>query len=210
MAKHKGHEGKMGRPTSRSDGGLYSMKGPKNAVPQMARSFDPDLSARQAGILGVMEQQGGQFVASPYGGSFAVGNDDEDVWGGITGTQVGETYGVGGLGLVGTGKALPNPAIPTRVDARSTFSIDVDTASYGLARQALLHRGRLPRPQQIRAEEMINYFDYDYPEPTGAVPFSVTTEVGPCPWNPERRLLHVGLQGKTVDASEVPPATWCS
>ena len=94
----------MGKPTSKQKSGLYAMKGPKDAIPQMARNFDPDMAARTAGILGVMSQQSGHFLASPYGGAFAVGNDDEDVWGGLTGTEVGEAYGVGGLGLVGTGR----------------------------------------------------------------------------------------------------------
>ena len=102
--RHKGEEGKMGKPTSKQKSGLYAMKGPKDAIPQMARNFDPDMAARQAGILGVMQQQSGHFLASPYGGAFAVGNDDEDVWGGLTGTEIGEAYGVGGLGLVGTGR----------------------------------------------------------------------------------------------------------
>ena len=102
--RHKGEEGKMGKPSSKSKSGLYAMKGPKNAVPQMARNFDPDQMARSAGILGVMQQQGGSFIASPYGEAFAVGNDDADVWGGLTGSEVGEAYGVGGLGLVGTGR----------------------------------------------------------------------------------------------------------
>jgi len=102
--RHKGEEGKMGKPSSKSKSGLYAMKGPQDAVPQMARNFDPDMAARSAGILGVMQQQGGSFLASPYGGSFAVGNDDDDVWGGLTGTEVGEAYGVGGLGLVGSGR----------------------------------------------------------------------------------------------------------
>jgi outer membrane biosynthesis protein TonB len=102
--RHKGEEGKMGKPTSKSKSGLYAMKGPKDAIPQMARNFDPDMAARQAGILGVMSAESGHFLASPYGGAFAVGNDDGDVWGGLTGTEVGEAYGVGGLGLVGTGR----------------------------------------------------------------------------------------------------------
>jgi hypothetical protein len=102
--RHKGEEGKMGKPTSKSKSGLYAMKGPKDAIPQMARNFDPEMAARQAGILGVMQQQSGHFLASPYGGAFAVGNDDADVWGGLTGTEIGEAYGVGGLGLVGTGR----------------------------------------------------------------------------------------------------------
>ncbi len=71
---------------------------------QPIRDFDPDMAQRQAGILGVMQQQSGHFLASPYGGAFAVGNDDEDVWGGLTGNEIGEAYGVGGLGLVGTGR----------------------------------------------------------------------------------------------------------
>ncbi len=75
-----------------------------DAIPQMARNFDPEMAARQAGILGLMQQDSGHFLASPYGGNFAVGNDDADVWGGLTGTEVGEAYGVGGLGLVGTGR----------------------------------------------------------------------------------------------------------
>jgi hypothetical protein len=75
-----------------------------NAIPQMARNFDPEMAASQAGILGVMQPQSGHFLASPYGGAFAVGNDDADVWGGLTGTEIGEAYGVGGLGLVGTGR----------------------------------------------------------------------------------------------------------
>ncbi len=102
--RHKGEEGKMGKPTSKKPSGLYAMKGPKDAIPQMARNFDPEMMARQAGILGVMQQQSGHFLASPYGAAFAVGNDDEDVWGGLTGTEIGEAYGVGGLGLVGTGR----------------------------------------------------------------------------------------------------------
>jgi len=90
--------------TTRNKSGLYAMKGPKDAVPQMARNFDPDMAARNAGILGTMQQESGHFLASPYGGAFAVGNDDGDVWGGLVGTEVGEAYGVGGLGLVGTGR----------------------------------------------------------------------------------------------------------
>jgi tetratricopeptide (TPR) repeat protein len=85
--RHKGEEGRMGAPS-----------------PEMARNFDPELSARQAGILGTMQQESGHFLASPYGGAFAVGNDDADVWGGLKGSEVGEAYGVGGLGLVGTGR----------------------------------------------------------------------------------------------------------
>ena len=71
---------------------------------QLADNFDPDMQARNAGILGMMQQESGHFLSSPYGGAFAVGNDDEDVWGGLSGAEVGEAFGVGGLGVVGTGR----------------------------------------------------------------------------------------------------------
>ena len=67
------------------------------AIPQMAKQFDPDITARNEGILSLMAQESGHFLASPYGGSFAVGNDDEDVWG-------GRSDGGSELGLVGTGR----------------------------------------------------------------------------------------------------------
>ena len=71
---------------------------------QQPGSFDQEMAARDAGILGTMQAESGHFMASPYGGAFAVGGDDADVWGGLTGTEIGEAYGVGGLGLVGTGR----------------------------------------------------------------------------------------------------------
>lgn len=101
--RHKGEEGKMGKKTSPNKSGIYAMKGPKTAVRSMARDFDPEMFARTQGILGLMEENSGHFIASPFG-SVAMGNDDEDVWGGLTGTQVGEAFGVGGLGLAGTGR----------------------------------------------------------------------------------------------------------
>jgi Ca-activated chloride channel family protein len=86
----------------------------------------------------------------------------------------------------------------------STFSIDVDKASYSNMRR-FLNMGQLPPKDAIRVEEMINYFNYDYPEPQGKHPFSVYTEVSECPWNGSHQLLHVGLKGKSIDKSELPP-----
>ncbi|MCF6356651.1 MAG: von Willebrand factor type A domain-containing protein, partial [Draconibacterium sp.] len=87
----------------------------------------------------------------------------------------------------------------------STFSIDVDNASYSNVRR-YINLGELPPVDAVRSEEMINYFHYDYPQPTGNVPFSVTTELAACPWNTDHYLLHVGLQGKSIDKSELPPS----
>lgn len=102
--KHDGDEGAMGKPTSKQRDRAYSMKGPKDAVQQLARNYEPDMAARNAGILGLIQQQSGNVIASPYGGAFSVGNADADVWGNLTGTEVGEAYGVGGIGLVGVGR----------------------------------------------------------------------------------------------------------
>ncbi|MCP4577730.1 MAG: VWA domain-containing protein, partial [Deltaproteobacteria bacterium] len=93
--------------------------------------------------------------------------------------------------------ALQNPL--------STFSIDVDTASYSNLRR-YINANRMPPKDAARIEEMINYFDYDYPEPRGEHPFSITTEIGPCPWNGQSRIVHIGLQGKSLDYENLQPA----
>lgn len=88
----------------------------------------------------------------------------------------------------------------------STFSIDVDTGSYANVRR-MLNAGQLPPADAVRAEEMINYFDYGYPTPTDrAQPFAVTTEIAPAPWNTKRHLLLVGVKGYEVSRSEIPAA----
>ena len=85
----------------------------------------------------------------------------------------------------------------------STFSIDVDAASYSNVRR-FIQNGQLPPHDAVRIEELINYFKYDYPQPAGRHPFSVNTEVSVCPWNSSNTLLLVGLQGKTIDAIKLP------
>jgi Ca-activated chloride channel family protein len=85
----------------------------------------------------------------------------------------------------------------------STFSIDVDKASYSNVRR-FLNMGQLPPVDAVRIEEMINYFTYQYPEPEGKHPFSVYTELSECPWNQAHQLLHVGLKGKSIDKSQLP------
>jgi Ca-activated chloride channel family protein len=87
----------------------------------------------------------------------------------------------------------------------STFSIDVDNASYSNVRR-FINQGTLPQKDAVRIEEMINYFSYDYPEPSGEHPFSVTTELSECPWNTGHYLMHVGLKGKSIDKENLPPS----
>ncbi|MCR9166206.1 MAG: AgmX/PglI C-terminal domain-containing protein [Nannocystaceae bacterium] len=100
-----GTEGKMGKPDSKNaQPRRYAMRGPKDAVPTMSRTFSADVDARQQGILGMIQQDSGHFLASPNGGVFAVGTDDEDLWGNMVGTDIGESVGAAGLGLAGTGR----------------------------------------------------------------------------------------------------------
>ncbi len=87
----------------------------------------------------------------------------------------------------------------------STFSIDVDAASYANMRR-FINQGSLPPPDAVRTEELINYFTYDYPEPTDGQPFSVNTEVTPAPWNSENQLLLIGLQAKRIETADLPPS----
>jgi Ca-activated chloride channel family protein len=88
-------------------------------------------------------------------------------------------------------------------DSLSTFSIDVDTASYSNVRR-FLTSGQLPPADAVRIEEMVNYFKYDYPQPSGDKPFSVNVEYAPCPWNKEHDVLLVGLQGKEYSRNQLP------
>ena len=101
--RHKGEEGKMGKKTSKNKEGLYGLKGPKdNPDPHLAKKLAEE-QAKNAGILGVLKQTEGSHIASIFGRDTALGNDAADVLGGLIGNQIGEAYGVGGLGLVGTG-----------------------------------------------------------------------------------------------------------
>lgn len=85
----------------------------------------------------------------------------------------------------------------------STFSIDVDAASYSNVRR-MLNAGQLPPAAAVRVEEMINYFEYEYPKPVAEDPFSINTEMADCPWNKKHKLVLVGLQGKKVPVENLP------
>ncbi|MCR9251791.1 MAG: von Willebrand factor type A domain-containing protein [bacterium] len=85
----------------------------------------------------------------------------------------------------------------------STFSIDVDAASYSNVRR-FLNNGQMPPKDAVRIEEMINYFNYDYEQPKGITPFSINTEVGVAPWNEKHQLVHIGIQGKEIPVDNLP------
>jgi Ca-activated chloride channel family protein len=86
----------------------------------------------------------------------------------------------------------------------STFSIDVDTASYANVRR-FLNEGRLPPVDAVRVEELVNYFKYDYAAPRGDAPVAVTTEIAACPWNTKHRLALVGVRARPIEQKSTPP-----
>jgi Ca-activated chloride channel family protein len=95
---------------------------------------------------------------------------------------------------------------PVGEAALSTFSIDVDTASYAIVRRCLLGQNRLPPKGAARLEEMVNYFRYDYPEPSGSDPVAVHVDAASCPWEPRHRLVRVALKAREVEEAARPPA----
>jgi Ca-activated chloride channel family protein len=96
-----------------------------------------------------------------------------------------------------------NRIMKTSTSPLSTFSIDVDTASYSNTRR-FLEDGQMPPEDAVRIEELINYFSYDLPEPSDGLPFSITTELSRCPWNNENYLVMIALQGKKVQQKDLP------
>ncbi|MGN7785484.1 YfbK domain-containing protein [Niabella sp. 22666] len=98
-----------------------------------------------------------------------------------------------------------NPFLKSKDNPLSTFSIDVDGASYSNIRR-FINSGQLPPDGAVRIEEMINYFNYKYPQPAGDIPFSINTEYTFCPWNEQHQLVSIGLQGKKTATENLPAA----
>lgn len=100
---------------------------------------------------------------------------------------------------------IENPFIATADEPTSTFSIDADGASYSNARR-FLNDGIMPPPDALRTEELINYFDYDYPQPEGPDPIGLNGEVSRCPWAPAHKLIRIGIKGQTIEEDDIPPS----
>ncbi len=98
----------------------------------------------------------------------------------------------------------PNPLRITAEEPVSTFSTDVDTASYAWVRRSL-QNGQMPDPASVRVEEMVNYFTYDYAVPEGDVPFATSVTVSETPWNSDTQLVHIGIQGEMPAVEDRPP-----
>lgn len=100
-----------------------------------------------------------------------------------------------------------NPFVKTADESTSTFSIDADGASYAIMRR-YLNDGLTPDPESVRIEEFLNYFTFDYPDPTGDETVAINAETGVCPWDKEHRLLRLGLKGKSLADNELPAANY--
>ncbi len=132
----------------------------------------------------------------------------------------GKAYIVDGIRVYGSNNAPPtyyNPStesykkekendfMSVRVNPLSTMSVDVDRASYSNIRR-FINEGQTPPADAVRIEEMINYFDYDYPQPEGDQPLAIVTELTDCPWKPQHKLLHIGMQARTIPTHNLPPS----
>lgn len=116
-----------------------------------------------------------------------------------------------GSGYIASGETYAdiaeNEFVFTAEESTSTFSIDADGGAYANVRR-YIEDNRLPPADAVRTEEMINYFEYDYPEPSNNSPhpIAIVTEVGACPWTTEHKLIKIGIKGKNIPAENMPPA----
>lgn len=105
----------------------------------------------------------------------------------------------------GYDRIVENRFLKTSDNPLSTFSVDVDAASYSNVRR-MLNDNQLPPAGAVRIEEMINYFTYTYPQPQANDPFSINTEIADCPWKEKHKIVSIGLQGKKIQAENLPPS----
>jgi len=128
---------------------------------------------------------GGVFTPAPSTGYYGFDADEED------------------LSREGYDNINENKFLKVKDNPLSTFSIDVDAASYSNVRR-FLNQGQLPPAGAVRIEEMVNYFHYTYPQPTGKDPFSINTEIADAPWNKDHKLVLIGLQGEKISTDNLP------
>src|SRR5262249_37847564 len=98
-----------------------------------------------------------------------------------------------------------NPFLTVAQNPLSTFSVDVDTASYSNVRR-FLNQNQMPARDAVRVEEMINYFPYDYPQPEGSNPVGAAIDAASAPWNPQHRLVRIGIKARDIEARRRPPS----
>ena len=103
---------------------------------------------------------------------------------------------------------VENAFLAVAAEPMSTFSIDVDRASYSNVRRFIMQSGQRPPRDAVRIEELVNYFPYDYADPTGDEPIAIHTEIGPAPWKPEHQLVRIGLQARRIKTGNLPASNF--
>ena len=153
---------------------------------QMPRAGSGSVDSLQAAAELSVETSAADFAATEVAGS------DEGAGPG----ESGEKYD----------RIVDNPFLRVTDNPLSTFSIDVDTASYSKVRQYLVDYNQLPRPDAVRIEELLNYFPYQYASPSGdgTQPFAAYADVSQCPWNGSHRLVRLALKGREIDTGDRP------
>jgi Ca-activated chloride channel family protein len=151
---------------------------PGMMAPAASRPADPGMMMAAAGMMAAAPAAEGMAAPPPASGEVEHNTEAYD-------------------------RIMDNPFRRVTQEPLSTFSIDVDTASYANVRR-FLTGGALPPKDAVRIEELINYFRYDYPRPTGDDPFSITIEVARCPWAAAHRLARIGLKGREIDPQKRP------
>ncbi|MFC1643788.1 von Willebrand factor type A domain-containing protein [Candidatus Omnitrophota bacterium] len=171
------------------------MTGAKSVTPQTSESTVAyKRIAQTAQYYGASTRAMGQYDASvAYDTGAGWGASPE--YGGASPEEEYDTEAYDRIYEGGFLRAKDNPL--------STFSIDVDTAAYANIRR-FLNNEKLPPKDAVRIEEMINYFSYDYPQPTGSDPVTITTEISDCPWNPSHKLVQIGIQAKKIKTGDLP------
>ncbi|BAZ27588.1 von Willebrand factor type A domain-containing protein [Cylindrospermum sp. NIES-4074] len=169
-------------------------QGTTTAKPSLQREGG---ASRVPGVPRIRNQNAAAPKLSPLAAPVPVGNFDR--------MSADESQAGGRFNTENYNRIEDNPFRRVSNDPLSTFSIDVDTASYSNVRR-FITEGQLPPKDAVRIEELINYFTYNYPQPKGQSPFSVTTEVAAAPWNPKHKLVQVGLQGKRLESETLPPS----
>jgi Ca-activated chloride channel family protein len=191
---------------ARSTGGNYQQN--NGAVVGVVNAFAGNGGLRNS--LGENRRLPGSSQAGAPADSFAVTEDERSQ------LTLGDTPGqdrfyrsVNGwpTGTATYPRLVENAFLTAQNHPLSTFSIDVDTASYANVRR-FLNSGQLPPPAAVRLEELVNYFHYNYPPPHGNDPFAANIEIAGCPWNAEHRLVRIGLKGREIAPDKRPPSNF--
>ena len=136
---------------------------------------------------------------------------DKEMYNGGAMPMDAESYAPGVTPPEGSGDSFEaiqeNPFVKVADEPSSSFSVDADGAAYAYMRR-MLTWGMKPDPNSVRIEEYLNYFTFDYPDPTGEETLAINTSIGTCPWNDSHLLLRLGLKGKSLPENEIPAANY--